>query len=174
MPWCLSWRADPVAAAMADRHYSRQKAGTAQFVPPGRCLVLVAVDNRAVWTTSWPMAEFTHHAWAGAWVCSIFRRESDCAYRASDLIVAAVAATRWRWPDVPDLGMITFVDAGAVLHKRDPGRCFLRAGFRLVGKTKVNGLLAFQMRPGEMPDALAPVGAQETMFEEGSFPRADQ
>jgi hypothetical protein len=42
--WKLSNRADPVAVAIADRHYNRQKVGTPQFVPPGRCLVLLAED----------------------------------------------------------------------------------------------------------------------------------
>lgn len=39
-PWRLSWRADPRARPLADRHYNRQRIGAAQFVPPGRCLVL--------------------------------------------------------------------------------------------------------------------------------------
>ena len=51
-PWRLSWRADPVVARLADGHYSRQKPGTAQFVPPGACLVLRTADASAVWTTS--------------------------------------------------------------------------------------------------------------------------
>lgn len=55
-PWRLSWRADPAARAIADRHYNRQKPGAAQFVPPGRCLVLKAFDGSAVWVTSWPFA----------------------------------------------------------------------------------------------------------------------
>lgn len=33
-PWRLSWRADPRALPLADRHYNRQKIGSAQFVPP--------------------------------------------------------------------------------------------------------------------------------------------
>ena len=41
MNWRLSHRADPEARVLADRHYNRQKPGTPQFVPPGRCLVLV-------------------------------------------------------------------------------------------------------------------------------------
>jgi hypothetical protein len=73
MQWRISDRADPEARALADRHYNRQKPGTPQFVPPGRCLVLVC--DKAFWVTSWPFAEYTKHAWAGAWVCSAFRNE---------------------------------------------------------------------------------------------------
>lgn len=42
MIWSLSDRFDPRARGLADRHYNRQKPGTPQFVPPGRCLVLYA------------------------------------------------------------------------------------------------------------------------------------
>ncbi len=48
MRWLLSWRADPLARAIADGHYSRQTVGAAQFVPPGRCLVLV-IPGAAYW-----------------------------------------------------------------------------------------------------------------------------
>jgi hypothetical protein len=135
MRWHLSHRADPVARKIADRHYNRQSIGAANFAPPGRCLVLL--QPRAFWITSWPFPEYVKHAWAGAWVCSAFRNEG--AGLSSELIREAVACTRWRWPEVPALGMITFVDVGEVRHKRDPGRCYLRAGFRRVGETKGGG-----------------------------------
>lgn len=57
-PWRRSDRADPAALILADRHYSRQKPGTPQFVQPGRCLVLVTEDRTALWVTSWPFAEY--------------------------------------------------------------------------------------------------------------------
>ena len=158
--WRLSDRADPVAVTIADRHYNRQKPGTPQFVPPGRCLVLV-IPGAAVWVTSWPYAEYVKHAWAGAWVNSCFRRESGPL--ASDLIREAVAITRHQWGDAPRLGVVSFVDADKVRHKRDPGRCYVRAGFRPVGETR-GGLLAFQMLPDAMPEPLEPYSAQEVLF----------
>lgn len=157
--WELSDRADPAALRIADRHYNRQKPGTPQFVPPGRCLVLKT--PQAVWVTSWPLACFVKHAWAGAWVNSCFRREGGDKL-ASEMILQAVAATRWKWPFVPDLGMVTFVDRAKTRSKRDPGYCYLQAGFRRVGETK-GGLAALQMLPGDMPEAMAPTGAQETL-----------
>ena len=105
MDWMLSHRADPTAVKVADRHYNRQKVGSPQFVPPGRCLVLKRHD--ALWVTSYPFAEYVRHAWAGAFVNSLFRNESDDI--ASDMIREAVAATLAKWPS-PPLGMITFVD----------------------------------------------------------------
>lgn len=157
MNWRLSDRCDPVARAIADRHYNRQHVGATNFVPPGRCLVLLAADATALWVTSWPYAEYVKHAWAGAWVNSLFRREGG-AVVASKLIREAVAATRCRWPDVPALGMVSFVDSDKVKHKRDPGRCYIKAGFKYVGKTK-GGLLAFQMEPQDMPPAERPLSA---------------
>jgi hypothetical protein len=162
MRWRISNRADPKACKLADRHYSRQKVGSPQFMPPGRCVVLITPEADAVWGTSWPYAEYVKHAWAGAWMCTIFRNESS--HLSSELIREAVAATRWFWPDVPDIGMITFVRAHEVRHKRDPGRCFLRAGFRRCGETK-GGELAFQLVPADMPKANAPQGTSMPMFE---------
>lgn len=159
MRWELSHRFDPRAVRLADLHYSRQKHGTPQFVPPGRCVVLLTEEADALWVTSWPFAEWVKHRWAGAWVCSLFRNESR--HLSSDLIREAVAVTRWKWP-VPPLGMVTFVDASKVKHKRDPGRCYLKAGFRRVGWTK-GGLVALQMTPDTMPEPLTPLNAPLTL-----------
>lgn len=158
--WQQSWRADPRARAIADRHYNRQSVGAAQFVPPGRCFVLRHADD-ALWITSWPFAEYVKHDWAGAWMNSCFRNESSRL--SSELIREAVAHTRAHWT-TPPLGMVTFVDANKVKHKRDPGRCYLRAGFKRVGTTKA-GLLAFQMLPHEMPDPVTASAAQVGLWD---------
>ena len=152
MNWHLSHRADPAALPIADRHYNRQKIGSPQFVPPGRCLVLLC--DGALWVTSWPFAEFVRHAWPGAWVNSLYRKER--AGRASTLIREAISATRSIWTP-PELGMITFVDPKHVkptMVRGKPiyGYCYLKAGFRHVGFTK-GGLWAWQMLPHEMPES---------------------
>lgn len=147
--WVESWRADPRGAAIADRHYNRQVVGAPQFVPPGACIVL-RHDDDALWVTSWPIAAYVQHEWAGAWINTIFRHESDRL--ASELILEAVAHTRARWPDVPDLGMITFVDPDKVRPKRHPGYCYLMAGFRHVGYTRTRRRIALQLLPADMPD----------------------
>lgn len=150
-PWRRSWRADPQALPLADRHYNRQKVGSPQFVPPGSCLVLLTDAAEAVWVTSWPIAKYVKHAWAGAMVNSLFRRESGPI--ASDLIVAATAATRAHWPDLPPLGIVSFVDATKTRRKRDPGRCYRRAGWTHVGFT-ASGLFVFQLKPEDFPPAV--------------------
>ena len=92
MIWCRSYKADPMALALADRHYNRQKQGAVQFVPPGRSAVFLARSCNALWVTSWP--QYAQHAWTGAWLCTMFRNEG--AGVASELIREAVACTRWR------------------------------------------------------------------------------
>lgn len=76
MRWALSHRFDPRALPLADRHYNRRKVGSPQFVPPGRCVVLLSAEATALWVTSWPFAQYVRHAWGGAWVNSLFRNES--------------------------------------------------------------------------------------------------
>jgi hypothetical protein len=151
--WNLSHRFDPAALPLADRHYNRRAVGSPQFVPPGRNVCLLSECGRALWVTSYPFAEYVRHAWAGAWVNSLFRNEG--AGLSSELIREAVAATRAHYGEPPELGMVTFVDADKTRRKRDPGRCYRKAGFRHVGFTK-GGLWAFQMLPTEMPDPRPP------------------
>ena len=97
MIWQYSNRFELRSRLIADRHYNRQKPGTPQFVPPGRCAVFYASSptGQALWVTSWPFAEYVRHAWPGAWVCSAFRNER-CG-RASELILDALRATRAVW-----------------------------------------------------------------------------
>src|SRR3954471_16732070 len=151
--WALSHRFDERALPLADRHYNRRKVGSPQFVPPGRCVVLLTANADALWVTSWPFAEYVRHAWPGAWVNSLFRNESG--ELSSELIREAIAATRSVFGDPPPLGMVTFVDRDKTRRKRDPGRCYRKAGFRHVGETK-GGLVALQLLPAEMPDAVQP------------------
>lgn len=154
--WCISHRADPAAACLADRHYSRQKIGSPQFVPPGSCAVFLTDCGRGYWVTSAPLAQWTKHAWAGAWICSAFRSEG--AGRASDLIRLAIAATVAHYKTIPELGMITFIDRDKVkptMVRGVPtwGWTYRKAGFVECGET-VGGLLALQILPHEMPPPL--------------------
>lgn len=159
MIWQVSKRTDPPAVAIADRHYNRQKPGTPQFVPPGSCLVFLA--DKALWVTSAPFPQFVRHAWPGAWVNTLFRNEG--AGLSSDLIRQACAATRWSWPAIPEEGMVTFVDASKVRRKRDPGRCYLRAGIRRVGETE-GGLIALKLFPEDFPDPVEPLPESGALF----------
>ena len=94
-------------------------------------------------------------------VCSAFRNEGDTL--SSQLIRQAVAATRWRFPQIPAEGMITFVDRGKVRSKKDPGFCFKKAGFQAAGKTK-GGLYALHLPPDQFPDPEAPRLTQRSLL----------
>jgi hypothetical protein len=164
MLWRMSNRADGEALPLADRHYNRQKIGSPQFMPPGRCVCFIAGDPaNALWGTAWPIAQYVQHAWAGAWINSIFRSED--AGVASVLIRQAVAATKFVYGPPPELGMVTFIDPANVKPRMIRGRptwgwTYFEAGFKHVGYTK-GGLWAFQMLPSEMPEAVSPLPANE-------------
>jgi hypothetical protein len=154
MIWRPSHRFDKPARLLADRHYNRQKPGSPQFMPPGSCRVLLAENKKAVFGLSYPKPEFVHHAWPGAWICSIFRNEG-AGPLASDMIRDAMAVMQTLYGPPPELGCVTFVDPrkvpGIMEHgERIKGFCFHKAGFRIVGETK-KGLLAWQMLPANMP-----------------------
>jgi DNA modification methylase len=132
-PWMVTWRADPAAARLADRHYSRKTVGAGQFSPPGAVVALVTSCGRAVWVT-W-RTDYAETDWVrDAWVCCLFRNEG--AGLSSDLIRAALAITRHEWGNPLPGGTVTFVDPGKLRRKRDPGRCFRRAGFAPDGTTQ--------------------------------------
>lgn len=157
MHWIMSHRADPDCVPIADRHYNRQKVGSPQFLPPGRCFALKYKENegvKALWGPSWPYAEYVRHEWAGSWVCSIFRNESSIL--SSVLIDEAVRATLFYYGDPPEQGFVTFVNRDKV-KPGNPGYCYQKAGWVKVGRTK-GGLTALQLPVYLMPDPEPAVG----------------
>jgi hypothetical protein len=160
MRWARTWRCDPVARALADRHYSRKRPGTPDFSGPGRNLTLRTVDGDAVWVSLLIRAEYVKHEWPNSWYCQIFRNEDREKYLSSELIEEAVAATVAEWGEPPADGFITFVDAKKTRRKRDPGRCFRRAGWREVGVTSDRGLVVLQLSPADFPTPIAPLAFQ--------------
>lgn len=123
-----TWRVrnewDPAANALADRHYSRQTPGSGQIGPPGERVVLVSVDEQALWLTHYPRHEFSQDG-LDAYRCSIFRREGGAL--ASTLIREAMDITERLWGPAPD-GWVTWVDTRKV-RSSNPGYCFLQAGW---------------------------------------------
>lgn len=80
------------------------------------------------------------------------------------MIQQAVAVTRWIWPDIPEQGIITFVDRKKTRQKKDPGYCYQMAGWSICGKTKSLGLTALSMKPTDMPEPMPPMNGQMTMW----------
>lgn len=145
----MSRRFDQEARKIADRHYSRQKPGSPDFVGNVKPLVLLApVDDvaRALWVSAWQ--SYVRHEYVNAWQCTLFRNEG--AGLSSELITEAVAATRWVWGGMPANGFITFVDRDKTKPKRDPGYCYRMAGWDEIGQTK-GGLVVLQLPPEKTP-----------------------
>jgi hypothetical protein len=170
MTWLLSHRCDPKGRRLADRHYSRQKIGAVGFVKPSSCLVLVSEDFNALWVTTFPIADYVKHDWAGAWECATFRNEGDRL--SSELIKEALSATVWKYGTPPALGMITFVDPRKVegTFTRIGGEkvltwgyCFQKAGFEFEGWTK-GGLFVLRLKAERLPQAQPPKNAQISLF----------
>lgn len=129
--WTPTTKGDARACALADRHYSRQTRGGRQFMPPGKTLVLLTSDARAVWGVCWNKDPRGGKQFR----CTIFRNES--AMLSSTLIVEATTLSQaWARSKGITEPLRTTVDPKRVRRKRDPGRCFLRAGWRVVGHAK--------------------------------------
>lgn len=133
-PWARVTKFDPIACAMADRHYSRQTPGSGQFMPPGQTLVLLTRCRRGLWGWYRPHPDSGVRRLDGldGWFCSIFRNEG--AGRSSDLILAAERVLLATHPDDcgPD-GLLTYV-APERIKGSNPGYCYLCAGWTRTGE----------------------------------------
>lgn len=130
-PWQVRNRFDAAAAALADRHYSREKRSP-QVGGPGYVLVLVTPCERAVWISKRHSPDTTSARVLAdgldAFRCGMFRNEG--AGVSSVLIAAAVELTERRWGEPPPDGWTTYVDRSKVAS-RNPGYCFKLAGWEL-------------------------------------------
>jgi hypothetical protein len=102
-------------------------------------------------------------------VNSLYRNETG--WLSSDLIPMAVAHTRTEWPEVPEPGIVSFIDAEKTRDKKDPGRCYREAGWEHVGFTK-KGLYVFQQVPEKMPAPRRITTGQLELFGPGDWPPA--
>ena len=133
---------DVESVFLADSHYSRQKVGSNQFMPPGKTIVLRDNDGTIVFGWLWQQKRDDGQT---GYNCSIFHNES--VRRASDVILEAEEFAQKEWG--PNR-MFTYVDPTKTKRSRTPGRCFLKAGWRYVrdedGKRyrSSNGLLLLE------------------------------
>lgn len=152
MFWKLVERADYRARCLADRHYSRRKIGAREFCPPGNNIVLLGLNDDALWVSHRPdpNANLAMKRQDGFdyYDNPYFRNES--VNRASDMIREALAITRYLWQDYqPPDGFHSFVDERKVKPIRVHGKevygwVFLKAGFDLYPhRTKSNKLLRY-------------------------------
>lgn len=143
--WYAVHRADPRLYALYRRHYSAAKnapyrrPGTTNCVAAGSPLCLLTVPGDAAFIWLHNTAERYDHQ--EGICCTLFRNES--AHLSSALILEAEQLAWARWPGAR---LFTYVDPGKVRRKRDPGRCFRKAGWQVCGQSQ-GGLLLLEKVP---------------------------
>lgn len=134
-PWIEIRDGNPTAMSLFKRHYTaRKRRKIQQFIGPGDKMPLITADARALF--AW--RKFISDNGQFGVNCCVFRNEGTNAGRSSELIEAACVLAWRRWPSER---LYTYVDPRKVRHKRDPGRCFRRAGFTPCGHTKDGKLI---------------------------------
>lgn len=133
--WYGSHRADPRGLALYKRHYSaeknarQRKPGQLNFVAAGEPMVLLTTAGDAVFV--WLRNTVERYDKQDGICCVLFRNES--AVLSSTLVAEADELAWQRWPGERHF---TYVDPTKTRRKRDPGRCFRKAGWRPCGVSK--------------------------------------
>jgi hypothetical protein len=134
--------------AIFDNHYSRRHYRDGRkpklYVGPGEKIVLITPDAGAVfiWRKFKDDAIPPQHGVN----CAAFRREFGSVV-ASKMIRAAEHFAWERWPGER---LYTYVDTKKTRHKRDPGRCFRKAGWKPCGHTKSGQLILEKLPEWEL------------------------
>ena len=141
--WWLTKDGDRACLALYERHYSaagyaRERRSRGGFGGPGERIVLRTKDGDAafIWKPIFHGIGVRDSGQRGI-CCSFFRNEST--HRSSDLIAQADTVADFLWPRSRHY---TYVDP-TMVRSRNPGFCFLRAGWRRCGVTK-GGLLVLE------------------------------
>lgn len=138
--WWLTKDGDRACLALYERHYSAYRYADGRtrrlFVGPGEKVVLRtdAGDAFFIWR------RFIDASGQQGINCAAFRNEG--AHRSSELIRQADAIADCLWPDCRHY---TYVDSTRVAS-RNPGYCFLAAGWQRCGFTK-GGLIVLERNP---------------------------
>lgn len=148
--WLRVGKFDSRTAALADRHYSRRKVGSPQFMPPGQTIILWCEMGAVFgWWRPHPASGLQSMNGLDGWTCTIFRNESPLL--SSELVLAAeralVAAADGCGPD----GMLTYVWDSKV-KSTNPGYCFKRAGWKVRGRS-ADGRKTLLGKPFELAGA---------------------
>jgi len=133
--WQRVTKFDPRSAALADRHYSRRKIGSPQFMPPGQTLILLTPDADAVfgWWRPHPASGIVAMNKLDGWTCTIFRNESS--HCSSDMILwAEVELEAMPGFTCGPSGYITYVWDDKI-ESKNPGYCFKMAGWKRTGRS---------------------------------------
>lgn len=135
--WIVGQDGEPELRAIYERHYScrqyRDGRRPKLFIGPGEKIVLTTPPRDALWV--W--RKFIDASGQLGVNCAVFRNESPLL--ASDLVREADAVADLCWPSERHY---TYVRAAAV-KSRNPGWCFICAGWKRCGHTK-RGLVVLE------------------------------
>lgn len=133
--WQRVTKFDTRAVALADRHYSRRKPGSRQFMPPGETVVLLSEDERAVfgWWRPHPSSGIKAMNGLDGWTCTIFRNAGS-RWLSSSMILDAENVLMSLGVTIGPDGFITYVWDSKVASD-NPGYCFKCAGYRVAGRS---------------------------------------
>lgn len=139
--WFLTKDGDRTLLALYERHYSCYQYADGRprflFVGPGEKVVLRTNSGDA----GFAWRKFIDDSGQQGVNCAFFRNESS--HTSSELIRQADAIADRIWPSERHY---TYVDPTKTRRKRDPGRCFVRAGWRRCGLT-AKGLVILEKLP---------------------------
>ena len=139
--WVSIKDGNPYARSMYRRHYScyHYKDGRQpkKFVGPGEYMALMTEtkDALCVWR------KFRSMDQQEGVNCAIFRNEGEKL--SSELLLEGMKLAWSRWAGER---LYTYVNAAKILSV-NPGYCFLKAGWRRCGRTKVNQLHILEVYP---------------------------
>lgn len=175
MYWKLVTRTDSRARMLADRHYSRKVKGHPEFCPPGNNIVLLGLNDDALWVSHrpdpWATLAMPRLDGFDYWDNPYFRNESGGI--ASEMIREAIAITLSIWQDIlPRDGFHSFVDSKQVKPTMRRGRpvygwCFEKAGFYLwPERTKSKKLLRYILPLAQLLqiEPMQPYREQQQLF----------
>jgi hypothetical protein len=130
--WEIVNKFDKEAVALADRHYSRRKIGSPQFMPPGQTLILL--DDLSVfgWWRPHPRSGLQAMNGLDGWTCTIFRNENGSL--SSQLILDAESVLVREIGECGPDGMLTYI-WDAKVRSSNPGYCFKMAGWKRIGRS---------------------------------------
>ena len=148
-PWRRVTKFNPVAARLADAHYSRRKPGSPQFMPPGQTVILLTADETAVfgWWRPDPASGIRAMNGLDGWTCTIFRNTGSAL--SSELILAAEQALVATGRDCGPDGLLTYVEDRKI-RSVNPGYCFKVAGWRVAGRS-ADGRKTLLQKPWPTP-----------------------
>ena len=130
--WIIGQDGEPELIKLYERHYScyhyRDGRKRTQFVGPGQHIILTTPPRDALFV--W--RKFIDDSGQKGINCAVFRNESRIL--SSDLIREADSIADFCWPGERHY---TYVRAEAIAS-RNPGWCFICAGWKRCGYTKAN------------------------------------